>query len=288
MGRPTRRGAILGAGGLLLMRTAHALNVDGDLAQLEAKSGGRLGVAATKVGADGGLYHRADQAFLFCSTFKFPLAAAILHHAREGALSLDQVIAYTDADFVGHAPATRAKSDHQMTVRDLARAAVVVSDNTAANLLFPLIGGPPGLTRFFRSLSDSITRSDRNEPSLNSHDSAHDLRDTTTPRAMMAMMGRLALGHPNAPLAADDQVLLASWLLACQTGNNRLRAGFPKDWITGDKTGTGSTISGDVAFSRRPDGAQILAAVYFDAPGLSNAARDAVIAQAGAVIAAKL
>jgi beta-lactamase class A len=279
---------MLGAGGLLLAGSANALSVDADLAQLEAKSGGRLGIAAAKVGTDGGLYHRADQAFLFCSTFKFPLAAAILQRAREGALSLDQVITYTDADFAGHAPATRAKSDRRMSVRDLARAAVVVSDNTAANLLLPLIGGPAGLTRFFRSLGDSVTRSDRNEPSLNAHDSDQDQRDTTTPRAMMAMMGRLALGHPNAPLAADDQALLASWLLACETGNNRLRAGFPKDWLTGDKTGTGSTVSADVAFSRRPDGAQILAAVYYDAPGLSNAARDAVIAQAGALIASKL
>ncbi len=54
-----------------------------------------------------------------------------------------------------------------MTVAELARAAVTKSDNAAANLLLKEIGGPKGLTRYFRGLDDHVSRLDRTEPGLN-------------------------------------------------------------------------------------------------------------------------
>lgn len=42
-----------------------------------------------------------------------------------------------------------------MTVAELCAAAIQYSDNTAANLLLNLIGGPPGLTRFAREQQDA-------------------------------------------------------------------------------------------------------------------------------------
>ncbi len=37
-------------------------------------------------------------------------------------------------------------------------------------------------------------------------------------------------------------------MIGCQTGDNRLRAGLPKDWIIGDKTGhSGKDMAGDLA-----------------------------------------
>jgi beta-lactamase class A len=42
-----------------------------------------------------------------------------------------------------------------MTVRDLCRATIITSDNTAANLLFGVVGGPPAVTAFLRASGDS-------------------------------------------------------------------------------------------------------------------------------------
>ena len=77
----------------------------------------------------------------------------------------------------------------------LCAAAVEVSDNTAANLLLGLAGGPAGLTASLRRYGDRITRLDRNEVSLNTN-LPGDPRDTTTPDAMVATMRKtLLFGH---------------------------------------------------------------------------------------------
>ena len=70
--------------------------------------------------------------------------------------------------------------DGGMPLGDLCAAAIDWSDNTAANLILDAIGGPAGFTAFARSLGDSTTRLDRNEPSLNTAIPG-DERDTTTP-----------------------------------------------------------------------------------------------------------
>jgi beta-lactamase class A len=54
-----------------------------------------------------------------------------------------------------------------MSLAELCEAAMIVSDNTAGNLLLAALDGPAGLTRYARSLGDSITRLDRVEPDLN-------------------------------------------------------------------------------------------------------------------------
>ena len=122
-----------------------------------------------------------------------------------------------------------------MTIDALTQASVTVSDNTAANLLLPKIGGPAGLTHFIRSLGDPVTRLDRDEPTLNSNDPG-DPRDTTSPRAMVGLMRRTLCGDALSPAGRDR---LLGWLRACETGKDRLRAGLPRDWTVGDKTGTG-------------------------------------------------
>ena len=122
-----------------------------------------------------------------------------------------------------------------MTVRDLIRAAIVVSDNTAANLLLSKLGGPSVVTEFARSCGDAVTRLDRNEPTLNNNEPG-DVRDTTSPRAMAALMREILCRNR---LSSESRDLLMQWLRDCETGHDRLRAGLPKDWIVGDKTGTG-------------------------------------------------
>lgn len=78
-----------------------------------------------------------------------------------------------------------------MTVAELCDAAVTRSDNTAGNLLLASFGGPAGLTAFFRSLGDDVSRLDRIETELNYHDGPDDVRDTTTAAAMLENLRKL-------------------------------------------------------------------------------------------------
>ena len=127
-------------------------------------------------------------------------------------------------------------------------AAIIDSDNVAANALLKRAGGPAGVTQWLRTLGDETTRVDRDEPTLNDN-APGDPRDTTTPTAMVKTMNKVLLENV---LDDDHRGRIRGAMLRCRTGTKRLRAGMPKDWTIGDKTGTGARGAvNDVAFVRR-------------------------------------
>src|SRR5476649_1773976 len=118
------------------------------LAILESRIGGRIGVAALDTGNGKRLGHRGDERFAMCSTFKWMLAAAVLAKVDAGTLKLDQPVAFSEKDLLGVAPTTRANVQRgSLSLAEMCEAIVEVSDNTAANLLPQLVGGPAGLTQ---------------------------------------------------------------------------------------------------------------------------------------------
>jgi beta-lactamase class A len=256
---------------------AHADN--GALAELERRSSGRLGVAALDSGSGRRVAYRADERFAMCSTSKFLSVATVLARVDRGEDRLDRVVPYGASDLLSYAPVTKANvGKGAMTLEALCAAAIEVSDNTAANLLLASFGGPAALTRYARSLGDGVTRLDRNEPTLNEN-LPGDPRDTTTPRAMLGDMDALLLG---AKLTNGSRERLGSWMNACTTGGDRIRAGAPAGWRVGDKTGTGERgAANDIAILRPPHAAPVLVCIYSSTPNApSPEARSAVIAAA--------
>jgi beta-lactamase class A len=108
-----------------------------------------------------------------------------------------------------------------------------MSDNTAANLLVELLGGPLKVTAFTRSIGDQITSVDRLEPEL-SVGRPGDTRDISTPAQMAANLHTLVLGGG---LAEDARDRLTALFKANTTGGQQIRAGVPAGWVVGDKTG---------------------------------------------------
>jgi len=253
------------------------------LAEIEAREGGRLGVLARNTGTNATLEHRADERFPMCSTFKFLAAAAALKRVDEGAERLDRRIAYGSSDLLEYAPVTKAHvPEGGMTLANLCAAAIDWSDNTAGNLILQSIGGPAGFTRFARSLGDNVTRLDRNEPTLN-ESLPGDERDTTSPHAMAADMQKLLVGDW---LSGASRHQLQSWLIDDKVGDKRLRADLPPTWRIGDKTGSGERGSTNtIAILWPPEGAPIVAAVYYTGSSAPMDARNAVHKDIGALIA---
>ncbi|MEV6740360.1 class A beta-lactamase [Streptomyces sp. NPDC051104] len=207
---------------------------EGELRDLEQRYAARLGVYARNVRTGQVVAHRAQERFAMCSTFKAFAAAAILRD-HDRCSPLDKVIHYPPADLLPNSPITEQHVDTGMTVGDLCTAAIQYSDNTAGNLLLRQIGGPAGLTRFFRSVGDPVSRLDRWETDLNTAVPG-DLRDTTTPEAIGRSLEGLTLGRA---LAGTDRRQLVTWLKGNTTSGERFRAGLPQDWVVADKTGTG-------------------------------------------------
>ncbi len=138
----SRRAALCGAA-LLIAPAARA--ADGAIAELERKTGSRIGLAALDTGSGKTLFHREAERFVMCSTFKLSLAAAILSRAGKGAEKLDRLVMY-DKPVLGVSPATARNWPNGMTVAALCEAAIIYSDNTAANVLLQALGGPGQVT----------------------------------------------------------------------------------------------------------------------------------------------
>lgn len=243
--------------------------------RIEAKSGGRLGVACRISGTNAQFGYRENELFPMCSTFKTLAASLILHRVDDGIEQLDRSIKVPHNAVVDNSPTTKTHAGGEMTVAQLCEAAITVSDNGAANLLLESFGGPSALTAYLRSIGDTVTRLDRNEPELN-ESLPGDERDTTSPLAMVNTLERLAIGTS---LSDKSRAQLVEWLVANKTGDERIRAGLPKGWKCGDKTGTGAQGStNDVAIIWPGSGNPVLMSVYLTGTKQSLAKRNAVIA----------
>jgi beta-lactamase class A len=275
----------LGFGGLApagARATEGAAGLPAALARLEAEHGGRLGVAVLDTGSGEQAGHRLEERFALCSTFKVLAAACVLARVDRGEESLSRRVTYGQEDLVTYSPITGKHAGDGMTVGAICEAAVTLSDNTAGNLMLDSFGGPAGLTAYLRSLGDGITRLDRRETALNEA-LPGDPRDTTTPSAMVGLLQKLVLGTALSPASREQ---LSAWLIGCKTGDRRLRAGVPKGWRVGDKTGTGErNATNDVAILWPPGRAPVIVAAYYAESRASADTRDAVLAEVGRLAA---
>jgi beta-lactamase class A len=286
----TRR-AMLGAAAFFVPAAARAQAVYAEpslaLKDLEAKSGARIGVAAVDCNSGKLVCWREGERFIMCSTFKFSLAAAILSRADADQEDLNRIIRYNKSDLLDVSPVTTRNVETGMRVADLCEAAILYSDNTAANLLLTELGGPDALTGWWREIGDRVTRLDRREPALNVPDGD---KDTTTPAAMLGNLKTVLLGNG---VSETSRARLMGWLAASTTGAAMLRAGMPGGWAVGDKTGRWSSndpsqgATNDIGILTPPGRKPILVAAYTMGGRGDDAARQAMLADIGRIVAAR-
>jgi beta-lactamase class A len=244
---------------------------------IEAAAAGRLGVAVLDTASGSVQGHRLDERFPMCSTFKWLAAALVLHRVDTGEERLDRRIRFGREVLLPHSPVTQQHAGGAgMTLAQLCEATITVSDNAAGNLILTSFGGPAALTRYARTLGDTMTRLDRMETELNEA-APGDPRDTTTPRAMATALRATVLGDA---LSAPSREQLARWLEATSTNGKRLRADLPAGWRMGSKTGTGARgTTNDVGVFWPPGRAPVVVAVYLTEATAPEAARNGAVAQ---------
>jgi beta-lactamase class A len=230
------------------------------LAELEKKTGGRLGVAVLDTETNISLGYRENERFFLCSTYKALAAGFVLARVDKGEEKLDRRVQYGKDALVTYSPVTEKHAGTDgMTIAELCEAAITMSDNTAGNLLLDSFGGPSALTAWLRQTGDDETRLDRREPDLNEAKKG-DLQDTTTPDTLLDTLGLLTLGDT---LSEGSRNHLIDWLVGDKVGDARLRAGVPKEWKIGDKTGTGNNGAlGDIAVIWPPDRGPLIVVAY--------------------------
>ncbi|MFH8569309.1 class A beta-lactamase [Streptomyces sp. NPDC017993] len=249
--------------------------------ELERKFDARLGVYAVDTATGREVAYNDGERFAYASTFKALAAGAVL---RKYSLNgMDRVIKYSKDDLVANSPVTEKHVGTGLSLGELCDAAVRFSDNTAANLLFDQLGRPKGLDAELEKIGDHVTRMERPEPQLNEW-APGSTRDTSTPRALVKDLRAYAVGDV---LRKGERAQLTKWLKTNTTGAELIRAGVPKGWVVGDKTGMGGTYGtrNDIAVVWPPGAAPIVMAILTNRSKEDGDYDNKLIAEAASVVA---
>ena len=231
---------------------------------------GVAGYAALNLDSGRHIAERGDERFPMGSVFKFPTAIALMRRVDAGEFKLDQSVTITPDEFsLGYSPIRDNAHGEPvtMTLRELLESMLGVSDNTAADKILAMIGGPQYVTKVIRDLGIKDIRVDRNERTLCTESLkdmlaySRDPRDTATPNAMIELLRIFYLRKDKLKPASHD--LMMKIMENTKTGPNRIRAAVPAGSVVAHKTGQMPGTLNDAAIVTSPDGKHHIAIVVF-------------------------
>jgi beta-lactamase class A len=272
-----------------LLLAAAARPTDGLRGQIEEISGaaqGRVGAAVTLLEKGESVAVRGEEHFPMQSVYKLPIAMAVLHAVDGGALALDQKVAVQAADLVPakmYSP-LRDRYPHggvELSLRELLRQAVEVSDGTASDVLLRLAGGGESVTGFLRGLGVTDMTVATSEAEMARGDDVQ-YRNWASPLAAIQLLRAVQEGQGLSP---SSRALLQEFMTASVPGARRIRGLLPAGTLVAHKTGTSGTAGGltratnDVGIVRLPDARHLAVAVFVADSRADEATREAVIAR---------
>lgn len=170
----------------------------------------------------------------------------------------------------------------QIPLRELLRLAVSLSDNTAADILLRLIGGPRVVTNYIERLGIVGFHLEDGEHELHPDVNAQ-YRNWFEPAGAVQMLRHLS---NDSPLAPEHTRLLLDWMQHSTRGANRLGGQLPPGTILPHKPGTSDVDHGiahatnDIGLITLPDGRHLAIAGFITDSTADAITRDAVIARA--------
>lgn len=232
--------AFLAAQPALAASSPHLQSLEQQLSSLLATRSGDVGIAALDLATGETVAINGEKAYPMASTMKVAVAAAYLDQVEAGRRSLDTRIGGQSA-------------------RALIEAMMIRSSNPATDLLINNLGGPRAIQEWLDHNNIRGVRVDRTIARLLADKrDLWDLRDSSTPIAMVQMLRSLERGNI---LNASSRSYLLDVMARCATGKNRIRgmlAGVP----IAHKTGTLNNYSSDVGFITLPDNRRIAVAFF--------------------------
>lgn len=287
--------------------------LEAEMARVARVGGGVAGAAAIHVETGRVAVLRGREAFPMASTFKIPIAVKLLEMVERGEESLDRMVVIEPWDLhpgSGTLSQLFIKPGVALSVRNLLELMLLISDNSATDVLLRVVGGPKAVTAKMRAMGLEGIRVDRPTAGLiadylgvtglpvemhwtlemwkervNGVDAREreaaaarfqsDPRDTATP----ADMARLLVKIQKREVAGAE--LLLDILRRCQTGELRLKGLLPEGTVVAHKTGSmGVTITNDAGIITLPGSAgHVAVAVYVKASDQPERARERAIAE---------
>jgi beta-lactamase class A len=237
--------------------------------QIASTVDGQVGVAIMDLSSKDTLVYNVHGIFPMQSVYKFPLALAVLKKIDEGKLSLAQKIKLTKKDLL---PDTwsplRDKYPNggvEVSLEEILRYTVTVSDNNGCDILFRLLKGPKNVDKFIHSLGIQEIAIKNTEAEMHqNYDVQFDNWSKT--RAMLQL---LDVYYSKKILKPSSHNVLWQMLSETSVGPNRLKGLLPKETEVLHRTGTGPQndkgVTGavnDVGIIKLPNGKYFAIVVY--------------------------
>jgi beta-lactamase class A len=223
------------------------------------------------------------------SVFKLPLALTVLHRVEQGTLSLDQPVRFLPQDRIlphVYSPLQEQHPDAgvDVSLRELARLTVSLSDNVAADILLRLVGGPKQVNTYIASLGIRGFHIQDSEAVLH-HDIPAQYRNWFEPAGAVQLLGRIS---DRSPLTREHTDLLLAWMTPAER-THRLEADLPDGVRAAHKSGT-SDVDGGLAHATNDigliplPGRRLAVAVFVTDSTADQATREKVIARIGRAV----
>lgn len=284
-----------------------------EIGRLARLSGGVVGVSAVHVESQKRISVNGRERFPMASAYKIPIAVQLMTLVDRGELAWDRMVEIRETDLrpgSGVLAKLFDKPGLAVSLRNLFEIMMVVSDNTATDLLLSIAGGPGAVTRRMRAVgitdidvSRSVfemiaassgvqrlppdatpARFDRLEreadPGLKKkmrREFESDGRDTATPDAVVSLLQGIYRGDFLRPESAG---MLLDAMRRSQTGEARLKGMLPSGTPVAHKSGTLGGSTNDVGIITLPeDGGHVAIAIFVKTSKKEATEREKAIAE---------
>lgn len=220
---------------------------------------GTFGVAAHDHATDERLAVHGDRPFITASVIKLPILIAALDRVQHGTLRLDQRVEVAPQDVVaGSGILLELDPGVQLSVRDYLTLMIVISDNSATNLMLRLVGIPQ-VNAYLESIGLRDTRSHRPIRTRRLPDDPPGI-GTATPNDLVRLLDRLIEKSILTPNLCD----LALDILKRQQYMDGLPRYLPSEVMVAHKDGLVNGIRTDAGILFPPGRPPISLAVLAD------------------------
>ncbi|MEG3967594.1 serine hydrolase [Microcoleus sp. T2B6] len=202
------------------------------------------------------LNFNGDTAFASASTIKVPILVAFFQAVDEGKVQLDQMLTLKSEHIVGGSGDMQDESPgKKYSALEVAQKMIVVSDNTATNMMIELLGGAEVLNQHFANWGLSTTVLRNNLPDLEG-------TNTTSPKDLINIIAQIDRGNL-VSVKSRDRILQ----IMRQTRNDSLLPkGLGEGSVIAHKTGNIDTLLADAGMVDLPNGKRYLVAVMVKHP----------------------
>jgi beta-lactamase class A len=286
-----------------------------EIKRLSETSGGTMGVAVVHLETGVGISIRGNERFPMASTYKVPVAVTLLQQVDKGTKKLSDRVEVTEEDLV----TSEGIAEHfqysgiVLSLHNLLEPMLIVSDNTATDVLMENVGGPEHITKRMKDMGIKDIQVSRNtaalirdfvgmpQPPVGQKRSllkelkaftpeeidkmakkvntefSKDPQDTATPDAMAALLKKIWDGSI---LSNKSTALIKDIMLRCATGKNRLKGILPIGTPVAHKTGTIGGTTNNVGVMTLPNGkGHLIVAAFIKDSSLTYDQRDRAIAE---------